>query len=125
MTAEVLETGHGYAELRNVLLGDGWRVAVAVSAVLVTLLAPSRGLTSLLIGCGVALVTGFPMLRHALKALVALRMTMELSMSIAIAAALAIGEASTALLILLFVLVAEILEELNLSRGRRAMTDLA
>src|SRR5260221_1734142 len=125
MTAAVLEQSGGVAELRRILLADGWRVGVGVLAVIVTLAAPSRSVTSLLIGCGVALLTGFPILRHAVKALVTLRMTMELSMSIAIGAALAIGEVSTALLILLFVIVAEILEELNLSRGRRAMTELA
>src|SRR6202171_4977193 len=125
MTAHALEQHDGLTELRRILLGDGWRVGVAVLAVIVTLAAPSHSVASLVVGCGVALVTGFPILRHAVEALVALRMTMKLSMSIAIAAALAIGEASTALLILLFVIVAEILEELNLSRGRRAMTELA
>jgi P-type Cu+ transporter len=124
MTTDVLAPHGGFTELRRILLGDGWRVGVAMIAVIVTLTAPRNG-ASLLIGCAVALVTGFPILRHAVEALVALRMTMELSMSIAIGAALAIGEVSTALLILLFVIVAEILEDLNLSRGRRAMTELA
>lgn len=123
MTADVLEQPGGHTELRRMLVGDGWRVGVALIGVVVTILAP-KGLPMLLIGCLVAIVTGYPILRHAVESLVALRMTMELSMSIAIGAALALGEASTALLILLFVLVAEILEELNLSRGRRAMTDL-
>jgi heavy metal translocating P-type ATPase len=124
MTADVLEGHDGYTELRRILAGDGWRVGVAVIGVVVTVLAP-KGLPTLLIGCCAALVAGYSILRDAIEALVALRMTMELSMSMAIAAALAIGETSTALLILLFVLVAEILEELNLARGRRAMTDLA
>jgi Cu+-exporting ATPase len=124
MTADVLEQPGGYTELRRILASDGWRVGVAVIGVVVTVLAP-KGLPTLLIGCLVAVVTGYPILRHAIESLVALRMTMELSMSIAIGAALGIGETSTALLILLFVLVAEILEELNLARGRRAMTDLA
>lgn len=124
MTADVLEPLDGYSELRRILASDGWRVGIAVIGVAVTVLAP-KGLPALLAGCLVAAVTGYPILRHAIESLMALRMTMELSMSIAIGAALAIGETSTALLILLFVLVAEILEELNLSRGRRAMTDLA
>jgi heavy metal translocating P-type ATPase len=124
MTADVLEPLDGSSELRRILASDGWRVGVAVIGVAVTLLSP-KGLPALLAGCLVAVVTGYPILRHAIESLMALRMTMELSMSIAIGAALAIGETSTALLILLFVLVAEILEELNLSRGRRAMTDLA
>src|ERR1700682_5423889 len=125
MTTHALDQHDPFTELRAILLNDGWRVGVAVVAVVVTAFAHSKGLWSTLIGCGVALAAGFPILRHAVESLVALRMSMELSMSIAIAAALAIGEASTALLILLFVIVAGILEELNLSRGRRAMTDLA
>ena len=124
MTADVREPIDGSSELRRIFASDGWRVGVAAIGVAVTLLAP-KGLPALLAGCLVAVVTGYPILRHAIESLMALRMTMELSMSIAIGAALAIGETSTALLILLFVLVAEILEELNLSRGRRAMTDLA
>jgi heavy metal translocating P-type ATPase len=124
MTADVSEPLEGYNELRRILASDGWRVGVAVIGVVVTALAP-KGLPALLAGCLVAVLAGYPILRHAIESLVTLRMTMELSMSIAIGAALGIGETSTALLILLFVLVAEILEELNLSRGRRAMTGLA
>jgi heavy metal translocating P-type ATPase len=52
------------------------------------------------------------------------RMTMELSMSIAIIATMAIGEFFTALIITLFVLVAEVLENMTVSRGRRAIRDL-
>ena len=51
-------------------------------------------------------------------------MTMELSMTIAIAAALIIGEYVTALVIIAFVLIAEILEELTVGRGRKAIHDL-
>jgi Cd2+/Zn2+-exporting ATPase/Cu+-exporting ATPase len=56
--------------------------------------------------------------------LIAKRMTMELSMSIAIVAAAAISEFFTALVITLFVLAAEVLEGLTVSRGRRAIRDL-
>src|ERR1019366_3432242 len=52
------------------------------------------------------------------------RMTMELSMTLALAAALAIKEFSTALFILFFVLGAEMLEHLTVSRGRRAIQNL-
>lgn len=45
-------------------------------------------------------------------------MTMELSMTIALAAALAIGQFFTGLIIILFVLIAEILEHLTVSPGR-------
>ncbi|MGH7087321.1 MAG: heavy metal translocating P-type ATPase, partial [Stellaceae bacterium] len=51
-------------------------------------------------------------------------MTMELSMTIAIAAAAAIGQFFTALVITLFVLVAEVLEGLTVGRGRKAIRDL-
>jgi P-type Cu+ transporter len=51
-------------------------------------------------------------------------MTMELSMTIAIVAAAAIGEFFTALVIALFVLIAEVLEGLTVSRGRHAIRDL-
>jgi cation transport ATPase len=53
-------------------------------------------------------------------------MTMELSMTIAIVAAAAIGQFFTALLVTLFVLVAEVLdlEGLTVWRGRRAIRDL-
>ena len=48
-------------------------------------------------------------------------MTMELSMTLALLAALVIREFFTALIITLFVLVAEILEGLTVSRGRKAI----
>src|SRR6185437_12938378 len=62
--------------------------------------------------------------KEAAENLAARRMTMELSMSIAILAAAAISEFFTALIITLFVLVAEVLESLTVSRGRRAIRDL-
>ena len=70
------------------------------------------------------LIGGWPIYKEALENLIAKRMTMELSMSIAIIAAAAISEFFTALVITLFVLVAEVLEGLTVSRGRRAIRDL-
>jgi Cd2+/Zn2+-exporting ATPase/Cu+-exporting ATPase len=70
------------------------------------------------------LVGGWPIFKEALENLLARRMTMELSMSIAIVAAAAISEFFTALVITLFVLVAEVLEGMTVSRGRRAIRDL-
>jgi P-type Cu+ transporter len=67
---------------------------------------------------------GYPVFREALENLIARRMTMELSMTIALVAALAIREFTTALFILFFVLGAEILEQLTVYRGRRAIQDL-
>src|ERR1700682_5885684 len=51
-------------------------------------------------------------------------MLMDRSMAIAILAALAIREVFTALVITLFVLVAEVLEGLTVGRGRRAIRHL-
>jgi P-type Cu+ transporter len=75
------------------------------------------GLTGLVIGC-------WPIFAQAFENLLARRMTMELSMAIAIAAAAAISQFFTALIITLFVLVAEVLERMTVSRGRRAIHDL-
>jgi len=70
------------------------------------------------------LAGGWPIFKEAFENLIARRMTMELSMPIAIVAAAAIGEFFTALVIALFVLVAEVLEGLTVSRGRHAIRDL-
>lgn len=79
-------------------------------------------LTALGVLC--TLVGGFPIFHEAYENIVQRRMTMELSMAIAIVAALAIREIFTALVITLFVLVAEILEKLTVSRGRIAIRHL-
>src|ERR1700680_2895162 len=76
------------------------------------------------IGVICAIVGGFPIFHEAYENIVQRRMTMELSMAIAIVAALAIREIFTALVITLFVLVAEILEGLTVSRGRTAIRHL-
>jgi Cd2+/Zn2+-exporting ATPase/Cu+-exporting ATPase len=70
------------------------------------------------------LVGGIPIFREALESLLERRMTMELSMTIALAAALAIKEFQTAVVIVLFVLVAEVLEHLTVGRGREAIGEL-
>jgi Cd2+/Zn2+-exporting ATPase/Cu+-exporting ATPase len=76
------------------------------------------------IGLLATLVGGWPIFREAVENIVERRMTMELSMTIALVAALVIGEFFTALVITLFVLVAEILEGLTVRRGRTAIRDL-
>jgi heavy metal translocating P-type ATPase len=76
------------------------------------------------IGVVCAIVGGFPIFHEAYENIVQRRMTMELSMAIAIVAALAIREIFTALVITLFVLVAEILEGLTVGRGRTAIRHL-
>lgn len=77
-----------------------------------------------LIGCAALAFGGWPIFREAAENLLVRRMTMELSMTIAIVAAAAISEFFTALVIMVFVLVAEVLEELTVSRGRTAIRDL-
>jgi len=75
------------------------------------------GIVSLVIG-------GWPIFEEAFEHVAARRMSMELSMAIAIVAAAAISEYFTALIITLFVLIAEVLEGMTVSRGRRAIRDL-
>jgi cation transport ATPase len=77
-----------------------------------------------LLAWGATLIGAYPIFKEALSALLSRRMTMEASMTIALAAALSIGEAFTALVIVLFVLVAEVLEHLTVGRGRKAIRDL-
>ena len=97
-------------------------IAVAAACVWWRLWEPFPAVT--LIGVVGLAVGGWPIFREALKNLFAKRMTMELSMSIAIIAAAAISEFFTALVITLFVLIAEVLERMTVSRGRRAIRDL-
>jgi cation transport ATPase len=82
------------------------------------------GLPLVLAGVICALVGGYPIFHEAIENILERRMTMELSMAIAILAALAIREVFTALVITLFVLVAEVLEGLTVGRGRRAIRHL-
>lgn len=70
------------------------------------------------------LIGGFPIFKEAFGDLVKGRMTMELSMTIALVAASAIGEFFTALLITVFVLIAEIIEGMTVGRGRGAIRQL-
>jgi len=76
------------------------------------------------IGLLATLIGGYPIFREAVENVMERRMTMELSMTIALLAALAIREFFTALVITLFVLVAEVLEGLTVSQGRRAIREL-
>lgn len=76
------------------------------------------------IGIAAVLFGGYPIFAEAFHDVRARRMTMELSMTIALVAALSIGEFFTALVITLFVLIAEVLEGLTVSRGRTAIDDL-
>jgi len=97
-------------------------VAVAAVCVWLRLWEPFAAVS--VIGVIGLAIGGWPIFKEALENLLEKRMTMELSMSIAIIAAAAIAEFFTALVITLFVLVAEVLEGLTVSRGRRAIHDL-
>lgn len=76
------------------------------------------------IGIVATLIGGWPIFKEAFENLVERRMTMELSMTIALASALFIGEFLTALVIIFFVLIAEVLEGLTVGRGRNAIKHL-
>ena len=97
-------------------------VAAAAGAIWFLGGASNAYITGLGVVC--TLVGGFPIFHEAYENIVERRMTMELSMAIAIVAALAIREVFTALVITLFVLVAEILEGLTVGRGRKAIQHL-
>jgi heavy metal translocating P-type ATPase len=97
-------------------------VALAAAAVWFRVWEPFPRVS--VIGIAATVIGGYPIFREAYEDVVTRKMTMELSMTIALLAALAIGEFFTALVITLFVLVAEVLEGLTVGRGRRAIRDL-
>jgi len=97
-------------------------VALAAAAVWLHLWEPLPRVS--LIGALGVLVGAWPIFKEAAENAAARRMTMELSMSIAILAAAAISQFFTALIIILFVLAAEVLEHMTVARGRRAIRDL-
>lgn len=103
-----------------------WGRAAFVAAILILVWAQVvprlRGI-DLLALAGI-LIGGYPIFKEAISDLLERRMTMELSMTIALVAASAIGELFTALLITVFVLIAEILEGMTVGRGRRAIREL-
>lgn len=105
--------------------GDLIRIGLVGLAVLSSWLVPWRPIARLeMISLIATLVGGVPIWKEAIKAVAERRMTMELSMTIAIGAALVIGESFTASIIVLFVLVAEVLEHQTVHRGRRAIKQL-
>ncbi len=110
---------HGFA------CQDGVRIVlVALAAALVWFRVWEPFARVSIIGIAGTLIGIYPILKEAWENVTERRMTMELSMTIAILAALAIGQFFTALIIVLFVLVAEVLEGLTVRRGRTAIKDL-
>ncbi len=68
---------------------------------------------------------GYPIYKEAfLEGILRLKMTMELSMTIALVSAMAIEQFETAVIIVLFVLIAEVLEHLTVGQGRKALQKL-
>jgi heavy metal translocating P-type ATPase len=111
---------HGRVERMDLI-----RIAVtAAIAVLVWFRVWEPFLHVSLIGIAGVFFGGYPIFQEAFENIRERRMTMELSMTIALLAALFIGEFFTALIITVFVLVAEVLEGLTVGRGRRAIGDL-
>jgi P-type Cu+ transporter len=117
--AESVGDGHHlvWSEAARILF-----VAVACAVVWFRVWEPFQRVS--VIGLVAAIVGLYPILQEAVEAVLARRMTMELSMTIAIGAALAIGQFFTGLVIILFVLIAEVLERMTVGRGRRAIKDL-
>lgn len=116
------ETVHDHAPFERMALV---RIAVAIlgaAAVWFRLWEPLPSVS--VIGVAALAFVGWPIFREAFENLLERRMTMELSMTIAIIAAAAISEWFTALVVSLFVLVAEELEHLTLAQGRVAIRDL-
>ena len=107
---------------------DRWEAArivfVGLAAIAVWFRVWEPFATISVLGVAGVLVGGWPIFREAAENIFARRMTMELSMSIALIAAAAIGEFFTALIITLFVLIAEVLEGMTVTRGRTAIRDL-
>jgi len=118
-TAEEHEHGHGLER------GEIARVVfVAAAAATIWFLGGARNPYVTAAGVICTIAGGFPIFKEAYENIAERRMTMELSMTIALVAALLIREIVTALIITLFVLVAEILEGLTVGRGRQAIQRL-
>ncbi len=124
-TASVSITHGAEAHHHGFELQDGIRIIlVAVAAVLVWFRVWEPFAHVSVIGIVGTLIGIYPILKEAAENVMERRMTMELSMTIAILAALAIGQFFTALIIVLFVLIAEVLEGLTVQRGRTAIREL-
>ncbi len=76
------------------------------------------------IALAITIIAGYPMYKEAYDNIRSKRMTMELSMSIAVISTLFIQQYFTGAIITFFVLFAELLEHLTVSRGRRVIEKL-
>ncbi len=111
----------------NVERGDLVRIGVVVALALVVAilgLSAAPSWLSVVVGA-IGLVVGcWPLIVESWTDLRARRMSMEVSMLLAIAAAASLGRLTTALVITVFVLAAEVLEDVSMERGRDALTRL-
>jgi heavy metal translocating P-type ATPase len=117
--------GHGGPQSPTTHWADYARIAVVAIAIAIFrfhLIPPVAGFDP--IGVAAALIGGYPIMREAIRDALSRRMTMELSMTIALFAALSIREVFTADVIIIFVLFAEIVEEMTMHRGHDAVRDL-
>ncbi|HET6401662.1 MAG TPA: cation-translocating P-type ATPase [Candidatus Kapabacteria bacterium] len=113
------------AEQHHVAKADLIRIGfVALAALAVWLRVWEPFAKVSIIGILSTAIGGWPIWKEAFENLRQKRMTMELSMTIALVAALVIGQFFTALVIMFFVLGAEVLEGLTVGRGRNAIKDL-
>ena len=109
----------------SVARSDILRIALVAVAVAVSWFFPWQPFARMnVVALAATLVGGYPIFKEAFEAVKDRRMTMELSMTIALVAALTIREAFTAVVIILFVLIAEVLEHMTVDRGRRAIKNL-
>lgn len=121
--AEEADHAHDHAHTFDWI--EALRIAIVAVGAVVVWFWPWQPLPGVsVVGVLALLVGGWPIWREAFENILARRMTMELSMAIAIAAAAGIGQYFTALVISLFVLGAEVLEGMTVSRGRRAIRDV-
>lgn len=116
------EHDHDHAETPWIEFGRIAFVALSAAGVWFRVWEPVARIS--VVGVVGVAVGGYPIFKEAWENIRARRMTMELSMTLALLSALLIGEFFTALIITLFVLVAEVLEGLTVGRGRKAIRDL-
>ena len=121
-TAEARDTVHAHGAFEPMAIIRIAMLIVAAATVWFRVWEPFPAFS--LIGAAALVFSGWPIFREAIDNLLARRMTMELSMTIAIVAAAAIAEWFTALVVTLFVLLAEELEHMTVARGRLAILDL-
>ena len=103
---------------------DYARIAIVVAAIVAYRIHALPAIGGFdLVGVAAALAGGYSIFHKALRDMLARRMTMDLSVSIALIAALSIREVFTANVIIVFVLMAGIIEAMTIDRGHRAVED--